>query len=330
MSEDLPPNLRRMLDDLPVGQPRLGELLTARRAQRQRRWAVMGTAAATVAIVGGGFAVAQVGDGATGTDHAPVAAESPPGDEPDAPRPTHPEGTAVELPTSNWRPGDGGMRALIHGTLSTDGRGCVVLRHGGGKTAVLWPADYSALIDTDGRLHLLGPDGTAVARDGDEVSMGGGYVPAGDNQHPCVRGKKEVAWVQGTVSVAERGADHALPELPEPTGSPDDRAYQQWLEREPLPDCGSQWFTWRFDSDASMVDFNHARCLRDASAQGSSGGEAIERFTTVEGDPITRYLRVLPGGEVEVFTDSTLDHLGSGRWHHATCSDLDQALAGRC
>lgn len=334
MSEELPPALRRMIDDLPVGQPPLGALLAERRQQRgRRRWAILGTAAATIAVITGGLAATQMAGGGHHREaEAPGSIADSSGSDATSPqtsvsRPGELKGSVIDLPTSSWREGDSGMDALIHGTLSTDRRGCVVLRHGGGgTTAVIWPADHSAVVDVDGRLHLLDATGTAVARDGDEVSMGGGYVPAGDNRHPCVRGKKEVAWVQDTVTVTEPGDDYELPDLSEPTGSPDDRAYAKWLEREALPDCGTQWFGG-FSLPTDRL--NYVICLR-AAAEAGTGGEAVVHYTSVEGDPITQYLRALPDGSAELFEDATQDTFGSGRWHRWTCGDVDRLLEHRC
>jgi hypothetical protein len=42
----------------------------------------------------------------------------------------------------------------------------------------------------------------------------------------------------------------------------------------------------------------------------TKGAELVVSAPTVEGDPIVTYYRVLPGGGVEIFVDSTLDEFG--------------------
>ena len=49
-----------------------------------------------------------------------------------------------------------------------------------GGQKVLWPNGYSARLLPTGRLEIVGPDGTVVARDGDTIQFGGS-----DYQHVC-------------------------------------------------------------------------------------------------------------------------------------------------
>lgn len=62
-------------------------------------------------------------------------------------------------------------------------------------------------------------------------------------------------------------------------------------------------------------------CLLSIDAQ-REGAEVLLTSLTAEGDPITTYYRVLPGGGVEVFTDATADSFGSGEWSHDLCPDV--------
>ena len=50
--------------------------------------------------------------------------------------------------------------------------------------------------------------------------------------------------------------------------------------------------------------------------------EFISTRPTTEGDPITTIYRVLPGGAVEIFIDSTQDKFGDGRWDRLACRTL--------
>lgn len=324
MSEELPPGLRRMLDDLPVGQPPLEDVLAARtRVHRRRRVAIVGAVAAVAAVAGVGFVAAQVVGGGEGTKGTAIAAPSG-----STTPPTPLRGTVRDVPTNDWHPGDGANEALISGTLVINPRGCLVLQSSGEvPTHVLWPAGYTALVDTDGRTHLRDPSGTVVASVGDAISAGGGYGGRRSTD-PCLKGKGPVASVQSEVLVTEKAPAQPMPDLPEPTGSADDAAYQKWVQREPLPDCGEQWLPIML-SMGDNQDLAYAECLR-AAAKGGTGGEAVVHFSTVEGDPITEYLRVFPQGQVEVFTDATLDKFGSQRWHRSTCANVDAALDQDC
>lgn len=62
-------------------------------------------------------------------------------------------------------------------------------------------------------------------------------------------------------------------------------------------------------------------CLLTAFETGGSG-ELISTTTSVEGDPITRIIRVLDDGTVEMFVDATRDAYGSGEWERFRCSAL--------
>ena len=91
-------------------------------------------------------------------------------------------------------------------------------------------------------------------------------------------------------------------------GTPD------WVEqRPPLPLCGRE--------TPGQVDSAARRCLLDAFQSGGEG-ELVSTMTSIEGDPITRYVRVYADGVVEVFHDATRDRYGSGTWERLRCRAL--------
>ena len=63
------------------------------------------------------------------------------------------------------------------------------------------------------------------------------------------------------------------------------------------------------------------QCLLAAFEEGR-GAELITTMTSVEGDPITRYIRVHENGTVEIFHDATQDQYGSGGWERLRCERL--------
>lgn len=87
-------------------------------------------------------------------------------------------------------------------------------------------------------------------------------------------------------------------------------------DRSALPDCG--WETVRSDGDANVPG---RRCLWSAY-QEHRPAEFVTTQWSIEGDPITSIYRVLPGGAVEVFIDSTHDAWSARTWLHLACPDL--------
>lgn len=126
--------------------------------------------------------------------------------------PTTVPGESVDLPTSEWEPGDPSQLALYGGIVSIGEQGCVVLTAPGAgiegygsenepPTYAVWPKDYTATI-VDGELHILGPDGDLVARQGDLISVGGGFGSASSFPHPCLPdGDHEIFVIQSPVTV---------------------------------------------------------------------------------------------------------------------------------
>ena len=92
-----------------------------------------------------------------------------------------------------------------------------------------------------------------------------------------------------------------------PAGTPD------WVTNRPeLPACGTE--DGGFDLEART-------CLLE-SFEAGRGAELISTQSTIEGDPITQYLRVHLDGTIEIFVDATQDEFGSGEWQRIRCRDL--------
>ena len=97
----------------------------------------------------------------------------------------------------------------------------------------------------------------------------------------------------------------------------------EWAaNRRPLPPCGVE----RLSRDGG-VDRDARRCLLAAWEAGEEA-ELISARTTVEGDLVTRYLRVHGNGTIEVFVDATQDAYGSGQWERHRCEALVPATPG--
>jgi hypothetical protein len=100
------------------------------------------------------------------------------------------------VPTSSWRPGDPSLLALAIGTLAAGeyrGRWCPWLAGTGSRRiAVVWPAGFHA------RRHpfeLLDSHGTVVARGGERIKVGGGFIPG--KHGPCLLGRNGAFYAMG-------------------------------------------------------------------------------------------------------------------------------------
>lgn len=104
-----------------------------------------------------------------------------------------------------------------------------------------------------------------------------------------------------------------------PKGGPTPQAF---LGREELPACG----TVELDQGEEIPTGDIA-CLEEASVAGAE--LAVTRPST-EGDPITQYYRVLPGGGWEIYTDMTQDRYGEGWWLDECPDALSMTQLGEC
>jgi hypothetical protein len=88
------------------------------------------------------------------------------------------------------------------------------------------------------------------------------------------------------------------------------------VNRNPLPSCGEETL-----EQGELEDVGARTCLLQAFQEGRAA-ELISQSVTIEGDPITRYVRVHENGVVEVFVDATRDRFGSGEWERLRCEAL--------
>ena len=88
------------------------------------------------------------------------------------------------------------------------------------------------------------------------------------------------------------------------------------VNRRPLPACGIEEL-----GQGEAGDEEVRGCLLAAYQEGRAA-EMISTFPTIEGDPITRYIRVHENGVVEIFVDATRDRFGSGAWERVRCEAL--------
>ena len=111
----------------------------------------------------------------------------------------------------------------------------------------------------------------------------------------------------------------------EPTPPEDHPVGQQWLDREPLPGCGTldvdQGDGWRA-TDPEVFD-----CFDDALRSGDAAELAVV-YPTVEGDPIRVWYR-LTGDAMEVYEDASADSYGGDMaWMFRTC-DVPERMPRR-
>jgi hypothetical protein len=86
--------------------------------------------------------------------------------------------------------------------------------------------------------------------------------------------------------------------------------------RQPVPACGEET-----SSHGEARNVAGRQCLLDAFRAGGKA-EFIVTEDTVEGDPITRIIRVLGPDQIQIFVDATRDSWGSGQWEEVRCSRL--------
>lgn len=89
---------------------------------------------------------------------------------------------------------------------------------------------------------------------------------------------------------------------------------QQFLDRAELPSCGALTLAQGAEIPPENLD-----CLE---APGAEGAELSVTRPTTEGDPVTEYYRVLPGGGWQAYLDGSMDRYGS-QWWFTDCPDAD-------
>lgn len=88
----------------------------------------------------------------------------------------------------------------------------------------------------------------------------------------------------------------------------------QFTDREALPSCGELEL-----SQGDEIPGENLECLEGA---GEAGAELAVTRPTTEGDPVTEYYRVLPGGGWEAYIDGSQDRNG-GVWWYTDCPDAE-------
>jgi hypothetical protein len=90
-------------------------------------------------------------------------------------------GSRLHILTSDWKPGDSAMTALATGRLRLGDDGCLRLAAPDGTTVdPVWPAGYEATVQRGDQLLVYDPDRDIVARSGDTIQVGGGFVDVGE------------------------------------------------------------------------------------------------------------------------------------------------------
>ncbi len=109
--------------------------------------------------------------------------------------------------------------------------------------------------------------------------------------------------------------------LPVPGATP-----QAFLDRAQLASCGE--FVLRQGESAPTTAMT---CLENA--RGTTGAELMVTAPTVEGDPVVTWVRALPSGGLETWSDVSADRFaGEGvSWHYSFCPDATSlASPGEC
>lgn len=90
-----------------------------------------------------------------------------------------------------------------------------------------------------------------------------------------------------------------------------------WItNRQPLPSCGEEIVVGGDGTNEAA-----RRCMLTAFVEGT-GAEMISTVTTVEGDPVVRYIRVHENGTVELFIDASRDQHSASNWQRLRCEAL--------
>jgi hypothetical protein len=156
-------------------------LRTARRRRQRLGWVAVGGSAVAVGAIALTL-LTVLPDEKPGPTPAPVSISTP-------------SPTIYPLPSDGWKPGDFSLDALTGGPFHAarvNGQVCAWL--GPQFRPMLWPAGYAVRLSP---AALIAPDGTVVARGGQNVSAGGG----GENAKPgtpCAHAGQWTFYVSGT------------------------------------------------------------------------------------------------------------------------------------
>lgn len=93
------------------------------------------------------------------------------------------------------------MEALLRAQLAASEDGCVYAQTDGGAVTLIWPKGYAVSGDQDS-FTVRDADGTAVARSGTDLDIGGGGVDTVDDgwsEKSCATG---TLWMVGQVGSA--------------------------------------------------------------------------------------------------------------------------------
>ena len=116
------------------------------------------------------------------------------------------KGTRLHILTSDWKPGDDAMDALLTGKLILDDDRCVRLEGSDGdEVDLVWPADFEATVQRVGptdQLKVYDTDRNIAARGDDTVQLGGGFSSAAPYAGlACAPSSGEVFLIQSEVKV---------------------------------------------------------------------------------------------------------------------------------
>jgi len=112
-------------------------------------------------------------------------------------------GAAVRVPTSEWIPGQPGGDTRFQGALAADEHDCVYLETADQHQIwPIWPAGYTAKVDSQGVVTVYDGKNAVVAREGQQVQMTGSPTSARSYAgERCLPGDGDVAVIQSSVTV---------------------------------------------------------------------------------------------------------------------------------
>jgi hypothetical protein len=106
-----------------------------------------------------------------------------------------------------------------------------------------------------------------------------------------------------------------------------DPVRHDWENRSSLQSCGE--VDLKLGERLKQEAKSELSCLR-AARDSDEGAELKVQFRTIEGDPVTYYYRVIPGGTTELYVDSTKDPNSGEEWGYSACPDPQSVLDVNC